>query len=69
MGGSSIKSDTVFMAVKLKQISISYQLEIILFLFFHREFILLSCGVSDRSNNTIALLLDTSDSNTIPFKV
>ena len=68
MGGSSIKSDTVFMAVKLKQISVSYQLEIILFLFY-REFILFSCGVSDRSNNTIALLLDTSDSNTIPFKV
>lgn len=58
----------MFMVVKLKQISVSYQLEIILFLFY-REFILLSCGVSDRSNNTMAPLLDTNDSNTIPFKV
>lgn len=33
------------------------------------ESILFSCGVSDRSNNTMAPLLDTSDSNTIPFKV
>lgn len=29
----------------------------------------ISCGVSDRSNNAMAPLLDTSDSNTIPFKV
>ena len=33
------------------------------------EYILFSCGVSDRSNNTMAPLLDTNDSNTIPFKV
>lgn len=58
----------MFMAVKLKQISVSYQLEIILFLFIVNLF-LFSCGVSDRSNDTIALLLDPSDSNTIPFKV
>ena len=33
------------------------------------EYILFSCGVSDRSNNTMAPLLDTNDSNTITFKV
>lgn len=39
------------------------------FVIKHCEFILFSCGVSDRSNNTAAPLLDTNDSNTIPFKV